>query len=241
MAFDYDLFIIGAGSGGVRAARIAGQSRRPGGHRRGEPGRRHLRHPRLRAQEAAGLRLALWRGLRGRRGLWLGGPRPTFDWARLIANKDKEIDRLNAAYKSTLAKAGAELIEGRAELIDRNTIAVGGKQVTAEVILIATGSLAGDAELPGIEHAISSNECFHLEKLPERVVVVGGGYIALEFAGIFNGLGAKATVLYRGEQVLRGFDDDVRQFLQDELAKKGIDVRCRTDVARIDKAADGLP
>ena len=95
-------------------------------------------------------------------------------------------------------------------------------------------------KVPGIEHAISSNECFHLEKLPERVVVVGGGYIALEFAGIFNGLGAKATVLYRGEQVLRGFDHDVRQFLQDELAKKGIDVRCRTDVARIDKAAGGL-
>ncbi len=172
----------------------------------------------------------------------MAGParRPTFDWARLIANKDKEIDRLNAAYKSTLAKAGAALIELRAELIDRNTISVGGKQVTAEVILIATGSWPEMPKVPGIEHAISSNECFHLEKLPERVVVVGGGYIALEFAGIFNGLGAKTTVLYRGEQVLRGFDHDVRNFLQDELAKKGIDVRCRTDVARIDKAAGGL-
>ena len=167
-------------------------------------------------------------------------PKSSFDWARLIANKDKEIDRLNHAYKSTLAKAGAELIESRAELVDKNTISIGGRPVTAKFVLIATGSWPALPKLPGIEHAISSNECFHLEKLPERVVVVGGGYIALEFAGIFNGLGSRTTVLYRGEQVLRGFDGDVRNFLQQELVKKGIDVRCHTNVARIGKAVGAL-
>ena len=240
MAFDYDLFIIGAGSAGVRAARIASnhgarvaiaEESRVGGTCviRGCVPKKLLVYASHYGED-----------FEDAEGYGWAGPRPTFDWARLIANKDKEIDRLNAAYKSTLAKAGATLIESRAELIDRNTVSGGGKQVTAEVILIATGSWPEMPKVPGIEHAISSNECFHLDELPERVVVVGGGYIALEFAGIFNGLGAKTTVLYRGEQVLRGFDNDVRNFLQDELGKKGIGVRCRTDVARIDKVAGGL-
>jgi len=240
MAFDYDLFVIGAGSAGVRAARIAAnhgarvaiaEESRVGGTCviRGCVPKKLLVYASHYGED-----------FEDAEGYGWAGPRPTFDWARLIANKDKEIDRLNAAYKSTLAKAGAQLIESRAELIDRNTVSVGGKQVTAEVILIATGSWPEMPKVPGIEHAISSNECFHLDELPERVVVVGGGYIALEFAGIFNGLGAKTTVLYRGEQVLRGFDNDVRNFLQDELGKKGIGVRCRTDVARIDKVAGGL-
>jgi glutathione reductase (NADPH) len=166
--------------------------------------------------------------------------KPRFDWASLIANKDKEIDRLNAAYKRTLANAKAELIEARAGLVDRNTVSVGGRKVSAEVILIATGSWPELPKIPGIEHAISSNECFHLAKLPQRVVVVGGGYIALEFAGIFNGLGADTTVLYRGEQVLRGFDNDVRNFLSEELTKKDIKIRCKADVSRIDKTGDAL-
>ncbi|MEZ5832344.1 MAG: glutathione-disulfide reductase [Dongiaceae bacterium] len=240
MAFDFDLFIIGAGSAGVRAARIAGghgarvaiaEESRVGGTCviRGCVPKKLLvyaSHFHEDFEDAAGYGWSV--------------PKPSFDWARLIANKDKEIDRLNLAYKSTLARAKAELIEARAELIDRNTISVGGRQVTAEVILIATGSWPELPKIPGIEHTISSNECFHLEKLPERVVVVGGGYIALEFAGIFNGLGSQTTVLYRGEQVLRGFDGDVRNFLQDELVKKGIDVRCRKQVARIDKVAGAL-
>jgi glutathione reductase (NADPH) len=240
MAFDYDLFIIGAGSAGVRAARIAAghgakvaiaEESRVGGTCviRGCVPKKLLVYASHFAED-----------FEDAEGYGWSGPRPRFDWARLIANKDKEIDRLNAAYKSTLAKAGAELIETRAELVDRHTIALGGKQVAAEIILIATGSWPEMPKLPGIEHAITSNECFHLERLPERVVVVGGGYIALEFAGIFNGLGSKTTVLYRGEQVLRGFDHDVRSFLADELAKKGIDVRCRTQVARIDQVAGAL-
>lgn len=240
MAFDFDLFIIGAGSGGVRAARIAGghgarvgiaEESRVGGTCviRGCVPKKLLvyaSHFHEDFEDAAGYGWTV--------------PQPRFDWAALIANKDKEIDRLNAAYKRTLANAKAELIEGRAVLVDRNTIAVGGRTVTAEVILIATGSWPELPQVPGIEHAITSNECFHLDRLPERVVVVGGGYIALEFAGIFNGLGSETTVLYRGEQVLRGFDSDVRNFLADELTKKGIRIRCKTEVARIERTASGL-
>ena len=240
MAFDFDLFIIGAGSGGVRAARIAGghgarvgiaEESRVGGTCviRGCVPKKLLvyaSHFHEDFEDAAGYGWTV--------------PQPRFDWAALIANKDKEIDRLNAAYKRTLANAKAELIEGRAVLVDRNTIAVGGRTVTAEVILIATGSWPELPQVPGIEHAITSNECFHLDRLPERVVVVGGGYIALEFAGIFNGLGSETTVLYRGEQVLRGFDSDVRNFLADELTKKGIRIRCKTEVSRIERTASGL-
>ncbi len=240
MAFDFDLFIIGAGSGGVRAARIAGnhgarvaiaEESRVGGTCviRGCVPKKLLvyaSHYHEDFEDAAGYGWTV--------------EKPRFDWATLIANKDKEIDRLNAAYKRTIANAKAELIEARAELVGKHTISVGGRKVTAEVILIATGSWPELPKIPGIEHAISSNECFHLEELPRRVAVVGGGYIALEFAGIFNGLGAETTVLYRGEQVLRGFDMDVRNFLADELTKKGIKIRCKTDVSRIDKVAGGL-
>lgn len=240
MAFDYDLFVIGAGSAGVRAARIAAghgatvavaEESRVGGTCviRGCVPKKLLVYASHYGEDFEDAEAYGW-----------SVPKPRFDWARLIANKDKEIDRLNHAYKSTLAKAGAELIESRAELVNRNTVSVGGRQVTAKYILVATGSWPELPKLPGIEHAITSNECFHLEKLPERVVVVGGGYIALEFAGIFNGLGSRTTVLYRGEQVLRGFDGDVRRFLQEELMKKGIEVRCHTNVARIDKAAGAL-
>lgn len=240
MAFDFDLFIIGAGSGGVRAARIAaGHGARVGIAEESRVGGTcvirgcvpkkllvYASHFHEDFEDAAGYGWTV--------------PQPRFDWATLIANKDKEIDRLNAAYKKTLSNAKAELIESRATLLDRNTVSVGGRTVSAEVILIATGSWPELPRVPGIEHAITSNECFHLAKLPGRVAVVGGGYIALEFAGIFNGLGAEATVLYRGEQVLRGFDLEVRNFLAGELAKKGIRIRCKTEVTRIDKVAGGL-
>jgi glutathione reductase (NADPH) len=240
MAFDFDLFIIGAGSGGVRAARIAaGHGARVGIAEESRVGGTcvirgcvpkkllvYASHFHEDFEDAAGYGWTV--------------PKPRFDWASLIANKDKEIDRLNAAYKKTLSNAKAELIESRATLVDRNTVSVGGRTVSAELILIATGSWPELPRVPGIEHAITSNECFHLPRLPERVAVVGGGYIALEFAGIFNGLGSDATVLYRGEQILRGFDGDVRNFLAEELTKKGITIRCKTEVARIDKVAGGL-
>jgi glutathione reductase (NADPH) len=238
--FDVDFFVIGGGSGGVRAARIAAghgakvmlaEEFRMGGTCviRGCVPKKLLvyaSHFHEDFEDAAGYGWTV--------------PKPRFDWASLIANKDKEIDRLNAAYKKTLSNAKAELIESRATLVDRNTVSVGGRTVSAELILIATGSWPELPRVPGIEHAITSNECFHLPRLPERVAVVGGGYIALEFAGIFNGLGSDATVLYRGEQILRGFDGDVRNFLAEELTKKGITIRCKTEVARIDKVAGGL-
>ena len=133
-----------------------------------------------------------------------------------------------------LEGAGVSLIEGRAELLDAHTMAIAGQRVTAETILIATGARPWTPQVPGIEHAISSNEAFHLETLPDRVVVVGGGYIAVEFAGIFHGLGSQVSQLYRGEQILRGFDRDVRDTLAHEMLGRGIDLRVDCRVARID-------
>jgi glutathione reductase (NADPH) len=153
-------------------------------------------------------------------------PHATFDWATLIANKDKEIARLEAAYGSLLAKSGVKVVKNRATLVDAHTVQVtNGDRVRAAHVLISTGGTPsyGD-KIPGIEHAISSNEAFHLPELPRRVVIQGGGYIAVEFAGIFAGLGAHVTLVYRGENILRGFDDDVRQHLRKDMEKHGIRV-----------------
>jgi glutathione reductase (NADPH) len=229
--YDYDLFIIGAGSGGVRAARVAAghgakvaiaEDYRVGGTCviRGCIPKKLLSyaaHMHDEIADAAGFGWTI--------------PEAKFDWPTLIANKDKEIDRLNGIYKTLLAKV--TLIEARARLADAHTVEIDGRRITADHILIATGGTPERPKIPGIEHSITSNEAFHLPKLPKHVVVVGGGYIAVEFAGIFNGLGAKVTQLYRGEQILRGFDDDVRNFLAEEITKKGIDVRVKSNVAAI--------
>ena len=167
-------------------------------------------------------------------------PEPSFDWPALIAAKDKEIDRLNGIYERLLAGADVTAYHARATLLDRHTVAVGGDQVTADKILVACGGSPTLPPIPGIEHAITSNEALELERLPERVVIVGGGYIAVEFANIFHGLGARVTELYRGEQILRGFDDDIRHALAEEIGKQGIDLRVGTNVTAIEKAADGL-
>ncbi len=163
-----------------------------------------------------------------------------FDWARLIANKNAEIQRLNGVYENLLRNSGVEIIDGHARLMDAHTVAVGDKTVTAETILIAAGGWPTTPGIPGIEHVITSNEAFFLERLPERIVVVGGGYIAVEFAGIFHGLGARVTQLYRGPLFLRGFDDDVRATLAEEMRKKGVDLRFDANVSRIDKDKGGL-
>jgi len=232
--YDYDLFVIGAGSGGVRASRMAAaygakvaiaEESRVGGTCviRGCVPKKLLTyaaHYREDFADAAGYG-------------WSLPAAPLFDWQKLIANKDREIDRLNGIYKKLLAGSGVELIERRAQLVDANTLAVGDKRITARYILIAVGGWPELPRLPGIEHAITSNEAFHLSALPERVVIVGGGYIAVEFAGIFHGLGAAVTLVYRGAQILRGFDDDVRNFLAAELRKKGIDIRTESEVERI--------
>ena len=235
-SYDYDLFVIGGGSGGVRGARMAGGRGRQGGHRRGVPLRRDLRHPRLRAQEAFQLCRPFPRGLRGRAagfGWTLG--ESSFDWSRLIANKDKEIDRLEGIYRRLLDNAGVEIIDGHARLLDDHRIEVAGRTVSAETILIATGGSPTFPPGQGWEHAITSNECFHLETLPKRVLVYGGGFIAVEFAGIFNGLGSEVTQVYRGPRVLRGFDEDIRATLSEEMAKKGITFAFNTTIENIEK------
>jgi len=238
--YDYDLFVIGAGSGGVRAARMsAGLGARVGVAEDRYMGGTcvnvgcvpkkmlvYASHFRDEFEDAAGFG-------------WTVKPE-SFDWSKLIANKDKEIGRLNGIYESLLTNAGADIFNARATLTDPHTVAVDGRSVTAERILVAVGGWPYVPEFPGNEHAITSNEAFFLPELPRRVLVVGGGYIAVEFAGIFNGLGSDVTLAYRGPLFLRGFDDDAREFLAREIPKKGVDVRFETDVAAITKSSGGL-
>jgi glutathione reductase (NADPH) len=162
-----------------------------------------------------------------------------FDWATLIANKDREINRLNGIYRNLLVNSGVTLHEAHAKIVGPHEVEVNGERFTAKNILIATGGWPQIPEIPGREHAIGSNEAFFLKELPKRVLVVGGGYIAVEFAGIFHGLGANTTLLYRGDLFLRGFDGSVRKHLQEELTKRGLDLQFNADIARIDKQADG--
>ena len=238
--YDYDLFVIGAGSGGVRAARMAAghgarvaiaEESRVGGTCviRGCIPKKLLvyaAHVREEIEDAAGFGWTV--------------PPASFDWATLIANKDREIDRLNGIYKSLLARSGVTLFEQRAVVADPHTVEIDGRKITAGTILIAVGAWPEIPKIPGAEWGVSSNEAFHLPHLPPRIVVVGGGYIAVEFAGIFNGLGAAVCQLYRGEQILRGFDDDVRATLATELVEKGIDLRCAINIAGIERLDHGL-
>ena len=168
---------------------------------------------------------------------WTAGE-PRFDWPTLLKNKDREIARLNGVYESVLAKAGVEIHRARAEVVDKNTVNVGGKKFTAKHILIATGSWPVLPPIPGIEHAISSNEAFALERLPKRAIVVGGGYIALEFASIFHGLGVQTTLTYRGKRLLRGFDAEVGTRIAEEMAAKGLDICFGCEPAAIRKKDD---
>jgi thioredoxin reductase len=224
--FDVDLFVIGGGSGGVRAARIAAQH-----------GARVMLAEEYRLGGTCVIRGCVPKKLlvyaarfhgefEDAAGFGWTVPHATFDWKTLIANKDKEIARLEAAYGSLLEKSGVKVIKNRATLADAHTVQVAnGDRVRAAHVLISTGGTPsfGD-KIPGIEHAISSNEAFHLPELPRRVVIQGGGYIAVEFAGIFAGLGSHVTLVYRGENILRGFDDDVRQHLRMDMEKHGIRV-----------------
>src|SRR5262249_21249647 len=145
-----------------------------------------------------------------------------FSWPDLIAAKDREIARLEGVYQGVLDKAGVETLRGTAKLADAHTVEVDGRRYTAKNILVATGGRPVRPAIPGAELAMTSEEAFDLAALPERVLIVGGGYVALEFAGIFHGLGAQVTIAYRGEQILRGFDDDVRAHLAAEIGKKGV-------------------
>lgn len=250
-AFDIDLFVIGGGSGGVRAARMAAQ-----------------RGARVVLAESGGTA-----GLGGTcvnvgcipkklysyaahyaeafeeaHGYGWDAAAPKLDWLKLKENRRSEISRLNAVYQKLLVGSGVQVINGHARLIDGHTVEttthIDGMAATqrfsARHILLATGGRPQVPEFPGNEHVLTSNDIFFIEPFPRRLLVVGGGYIACEFASIFNGLGASVTQLYRGAQVLRGFDDDVRNFVATEVIKKGVDLRLNSDVASIERVTEGL-
>ena len=240
MSFDYDLFVIGAGSGGVRAARMSAshgakvaiaEEYRVGGTCviRGCVPKKlfvYASHFAEEFEDAAGFG-------------WEVG-QSSFDWSKLIANKDTEIDRLNKIYMRNLEASGVEILNGRAVFKDAHTVLLDGREITANYILIAVGATPFMPQIEGIEHAISSNEAFYLKDFPSDIKIVGGGYIAVEFAGIFNGLGANVTLVYRGEEILRGFDGDIRTHVQEEMIKKGIDVQTQNDVTSIKKVGKGF-
>jgi glutathione reductase (NADPH) len=240
--YDVDLFVIGAGSGGVRAARVAAshgartmiaEEYRVGGTCviRGCVPKKLLVYASrfgLEFEDAAGF------------GWTVTGAK--FDWPTLIANKDKEIARLEAAYRANLARAKVEIVETRAVLEDAHTVRLlkSGARIRAETILLANGAHPMLPSIPGVEHAITSNEAFHLAELPRRIVIQGGGYIAAEFACLFHGLGVDVTLVHRGDEILRGFDDDVRRHLREEMVGRGIKVILGEKIASIVKHGRAL-
>jgi glutathione reductase (NADPH) len=240
--YDFDLFVVGAGSGGVRAARIAAgygakvaiaEEYRFGGTcviRGCVPKKLLVYASRFRDdfEDAVGFG---WSGLS-----------PKFDWPTLIANKDAEIARLESIYRTNLEKAGVHTMVGRAELIDPHTLIVqpGNRKITAGIILIATGGRPMLTGVPGAGHGITSNEAFHLDRLPRSIAIVGGGYIAVEFASIFQAFGVDTTLIYRGPKILRGFDEHLRDALTTELLKREIDVVCGAEIAKIEKGRSKL-
>ncbi|MDC6383167.1 glutathione-disulfide reductase [Pseudomonas graminis] len=239
MSYDFDLFVIGAGSAGVRAARFSAgfgarvavaESRYLGGTcvNVGCVPKKLMVYG---AHYSEDFEQAKGYG-------WSSGE-AHFDWPTLIANKNREISRLNGVYRKLLDNSGVTLMEGHARLRGPHEVEINGQVHTAEHIMIATGGWPQVPDIPGREHAITSNEVFFLEQMPKRVVVVGGGYIAVEFASIFNGLGADVSLMYRGELFLRGFDESVRNHLHEELAKREMDIRFKTEINSIEKLADG--
>ena len=238
--FDFDLFVIGGGSGGVRAGRMAAQ--------------RGARVALAEVAEMGGTCVNLGcipkklysyaahfaESFEESHGFGWVGEAPVLNWDVLKANRSREISRLNGIYGQLLKSAGVEVINGWAKLVDAHTVDVGGQRYSAKTILIATGGKPSIPEFAGSEHVISSNEMFDLSPFPKRLLVVGGGYIACEFASIFNGLGAQVTQLYRGHQVLRGFDEEVRAFIAGEMVKTGVTLHLNTDVSAIERTGEGL-
>jgi glutathione reductase (NADPH) len=239
VSFQYDLFVIGAGSGGVRASRMASSY----GAKVAVAEDRYLGGtcvnvgcvPKKLFVYAAHYR----EDFVDARGFGWEVHKASFDWPTLRDNKTSEIERLNGIYGNILDGADVELIEGRARIVDAHTVEVNGQQYTCDKILIATGGWPFVPDFPGNEHVISSNEIFYLDQLPGSAVVVGGGYIAVEFAGILHGLGVNTHQLYRGPLFLRGFDEEVRKVLANEMSQKGIDLRFNCNVSAIEKRSDG--
>ena len=236
--YDYDLFVIGAGSGGVRAARMASghgvrvaiaEERYLGGtcvNVGCVPKKLFVYASQFQDQFDAAAGFG-----------WTVG-KSTFNWSSLIANKNQEIERLHAVYNNLLQKSGVSIITGRANLLDAHTVVVDGTEYSAERILIATGGWPSVPDIPGKQHIVTSNEMFFLDQLPKRIIIVGGGYIAVEFAGILHGLGVNTTICHRGDKLLRGFDEDIRDFLAHEMTRKGINLLLNTDIEAIESTGD---
>jgi glutathione reductase (NADPH) len=238
-AYDFDMITIGAGSGGVASSRRAGsygarvaicEGRRVGGTcvLRGCVPKKLLvygAHVHDELEDAKGYG-------------WTIGE-AALDWGRLIEAKNRELDRLNGIYVRMLRDAGVEIIDGWAKVVDPHTVEVGGKRLTARYILVATGSHPLRPDIPGAELGISSDEALDLVQLPRRVLIVGGGYIAVEFAGIFNAVGVEVTLAVRGDNILRGFDRDIRGTLSEEMRKRGIRILCETLVRSVERQAGG--
>lgn len=238
--FDYDLFVIGAGSGGVRAARMSAtlgarvaiaEDRYLGGTcvNVGCVPKKLFVYASHFSEDFATARSFGW-----------SVGETEFDWSHLLNSKNTEIERLNGVYENILQSSGVTLIEGRASLVDANTVEVNGKQIRAQRILIATGGWPDIPDFPGNDLVISSNEAFFLDTLPESIAIVGGGYIAVEFAGIFHGLGVETTLIYRGPLFLRGFDIDIREKLAEEMRTKGIHLVFETNINKIEKSESTL-
>jgi glutathione reductase (NADPH) len=236
---DYDLFVIGAGSGGVRAARMAASF----GARVAVAEDRYMGGTCVNVG-CVPKKLYVYasqfsHAFEDARGFGWDSHVPHFDWPTLRDNKKTEISRLNAIYRDLLGGVDADIIDGRARIIDPHTVAVGEQQFTAEKLLLATGGWPHVPDFPGSELAVTSNEIFDLDAFPQRLAIVGGGYIAVEFAGIFNGLGAQVTQYYRGPLFMRGFDEDIRNHAAQEIAKSGVDLRFNVNAESIERQPDG--
>ncbi|MGJ8662498.1 MAG: glutathione-disulfide reductase [Marinicella sp.] len=238
MKYDYDLLVIGAGSGGVRAARIAAgygkqvaicESDKVGGTCviRGCVPKKLFVYASQYNKLFKAAKTFGW------------DIQSQFDWPTLLNNKNAEIDRLNGIYLNLLANAGVELIKGHGSFVDEHTVKIGGQHYTAENILIATGGVPTIPDIPGHQHVITSNDALELPELPKTITINGGGYIAVEFAGIFNALGVHVNLVYRGQQILRGFDDEVAQFAQQSFVEAGINVLTMTEITAVEKTTDG--
>ncbi len=238
--YDYDLFVIGVGSGGTRAARMIAST----GARVAAAEQQFLGGTCVNVgcvpKKLMVFASHFSEDFEDAEGFGWDVKPDRFNWSRLIENKNTEISRLNDVYRRLLDNAGVKLYEAPAKILDRHTILVGNETVTTDRIIVATGGWPTMPEIPGIEHAISSNEVFFLPNLPKRFVVVGGGYIAVEFAGIMNGLGSQVTQIYRSEKILRGFDEDVRDVLSTEIVRKGVDLRTGVNITAIEKQGETL-
>ncbi|MCQ9328112.1 glutathione-disulfide reductase [Pelistega suis] len=240
MSFDFDLLVIGAGSGGVRASRMAAARGVKVAVVEGAPLGGTCVNLGCVPKKLYSYASSFPGHFSSSKGYGWSEVSSSFDWEVLKKNRATEITRLNGIYGNLLKGSGVVQLNGWGTIVDANTVKVGDKTYTARYILIATGGWPTVPDVPGKELAITSNEIFDLPAFPKRLLVVGGGYIASEFASIFNGMGAKVIQLYRSEKILRGFDEDIRHFLSQEMVKHGVDLRVNSDVAKLEKTATGI-